>query len=603
MRRRPAFRMVAPLLLTTAGLCSLPVSAASPVEAPSPRLRIAEALSADTRFFSAAAVLMAPDAAGSPERLPESEQWALADLLLKLAQRDAAQAIYRGLAVSSLDAERYAKAQLQVAEHDLQRGRLQAAAEVLSALRERLPRNQLIAWQDLLTRVLLAQGRYSEAIEVLTDLDSNRDQSSPYVRYNLGVALLANGQALEGRDVLDRVGRMMVRSVEDQALRDKANLTLGWHFLQNEQGGTAKGVLQRIRVEGPFSNRALLGLGWAELAPRGERQERGSDIADEDPFANFSTLGGLLRPGFLERDVYRRAGFRNFRLGDIAEDTQEALRRALAAWVELINRDPLDPAVQEGWLAIPYSLDRLGAHEQALQYYERAVVELEKNRERMRIAKASIDEGRMVETIVRRDVTSESGREWRLRDLPDAPETYYLQSLLAEHRFQEALKNYRDLRLLARNLDGWGERLDQIDRQYREVPRPSLEPEVLFQQATLNWRPPTLDLRVDLRPESRLAAPGRYSAEPPDVSPPRLQLALAPVPARFNGPFERASHLRGRLSVIRAQIDVAATEQNRQLTEMARQELGAQQTVIDTYLVEARFALARLYDRQLKGEF
>jgi tetratricopeptide (TPR) repeat protein len=565
-------------------------------------VRIAKALSAEERYLGAAMTLLGLDPSGTPERLPEAQQWELADTLLRLAQRDAAQAIYRSLAVSSLDTERYARAQLQVAEQDLQRGRLQAATEVLDALRERLPRGQLLAWQELRARLLLAQGRYGEAAEILAELDT-RDQPSHYVRYNLGVALINDGRALDGRDILDRVGRMVVRSVEDQALRDKANLTLGWHFLQNEQGGTAKGIFQRIRVEGPFSNRALLGLGWAELAPRGERQARGTDLADEDPFANFSTLGGLLRPGFLERDVYQRAGFRNFRLGSIAEDQQEALRRALAAWVELISRDPLDPAVQEGWLAIPYSLDRLGAHEQALQYYERAVSELEKNRERMRQAMSSIDNGRMVETIVRRDLTSESGRDWKLRDLPDAPETYYLQNLLAEHRFQEALKNYRDLRLLTRNLDSWNERLEQMDRQYREVPRKAIEPEILLQQARLGSPPPKLDLRIRLRAETQLAAPGRYGATAPDVALPQLALKSSAVPVRFNGPFERTSALRGRLAVVRAQLEVAAGEQSAQLTRMARAELHGQQQVIEKYLVEARFALARLYDRQLKGEF
>jgi tetratricopeptide (TPR) repeat protein len=602
MSGRPARRLLRLLLSASAAILPATVLAQESVDVDAVPLRIAQALSAEQRYLSAAMTLMSLRPDGRHEGLPEASQWELADTLLRLAQRDAAQAIYRSLAVSSLDTERYAQAQLQVAEHDLQRGRLQAATEVLNALRERLPREQLEAWQELRARVLLAEGRYGEAVEVLSELDT-RDQPSHYVRYNLGVALINDGRPLDGRDVLDRVGRMVVRSVEDQALRDKANLTLGWHFLQNEQGGTAKAVFQRVRVEGPFSNRALLGLGWAELAPRGERQARGTDLADEDPFANFSTLGGLLRPGFLERDVYRRAGFRNFRLGDIAEEEQDGLRRALAAWVELIHRDPLDPAVQEGWLAIPYSLDRLGAHEQALQYYERAVEELEKNRERMRTAMSSIDNGRMVETIVRRDLSSESGREWRLRDLPDAPETYYLQNLLAEHRFQEALKNYRDLRLLASNLDSWAQRLEQLERQYREVPRKAIEPEVLLQQAKLGWSPPRLDLRIDLRPEPRLAAPGRYSAPAPTVTPPALRLALAPVPARFNGPFERASALRGRLAVVRAQLDVAASEQSAQLTRMARNELSGQQQVIEKYLVEARFALARLYDRQLKGDF
>jgi hypothetical protein len=170
-------------------------------------VRIAKALSAEERYLGAAMTLLGLDPSGTPERLPEAQQWELADTLLRLAQRDAAQAIYRSLAVSSLDTERYARAQLQVAEQDLQRGRLQAATEVLDALRERLPRGQLLAWQELRARLLLAQGRYGEAAEILAELDT-RDQPSHYVRYNLGVALINDGRALDGRDILDRVGRM-----------------------------------------------------------------------------------------------------------------------------------------------------------------------------------------------------------------------------------------------------------------------------------------------------------------------------------------------------------------------------------------------------------
>jgi uncharacterized coiled-coil DUF342 family protein len=42
-----------------------------------------------------------------------------------------------------------------------------------------------------------------------------------------------------------------------------------------------------------------------------------------------------------------------------------------------------------------------------------------------------------------------------MREIPDAPESRYLAHLMATHDFQEVLKNYRDLRFLALNLDEW----------------------------------------------------------------------------------------------------------------------------------------------------
>jgi len=595
-------RFAASLLIVPALASAEPVAYA-PGSAADPQLRQAMTLGADARHFSAAILLEALAGDAQPETVPEAYQWQLADTLLAIALRDRAVEIYRHLAVITDDRDRWIDAQLRVAEFDYQRARYADAVGRLTAIDDQVPDHLRPRWQSQLAQVYLAESRYEDALPLLQDLE-DRKRGTAYTRYNLGVALINSGEEDTGRAQVDRVGRMTIASLEDQALRDKANLTLGWHFLSEELGGSAKAIFQRIRVKGPFSNRALLGLGWAELSPRGERQRRAANIEDEDPFSNFSTIGGLLRPGFIERDFYYRAGFRNFRLSSISEDQEEALRRALAAWIELISRDPLDPAVQEGWLAIPYSLDKLGAHTQALQYYERAIEELEQNRVRMNTAMDSINGGRMIETIVRRDANAESGVAWRLKDLPDAPETYYLQSLLAEHRFQEALKRYRDLRLMARNLESWRERLAAVGRTYRDNPRDPVAVEDLLARARDGWTPPddTLDLS-SLVMAQQLAPPGRYDAAlPNDTTAPPPRLKPSAPPARFNGPYERSQQLLENVRTLRLQVEAAADAQSGILNEMAREELTGQQKTIERYLVEARFALARLYDRQLKGE-
>ena len=57
----------------------------------------------------------------------------------------------------------------------------------------------------------------------------------------------------------------------------------------------------------------------------------------------------------------------------------------------------------------------------------------------------------------------EMGWFWRLGDLPDVPHAAHLSQVLAQHEFQEAFKNYRDLRYLAKNLDDWKSRLGAFD--------------------------------------------------------------------------------------------------------------------------------------------
>ncbi len=602
MKRQLGFAL---LTLPALGLLASLADAAElyvPGTAADPRVRTAHYLSRDDRHFSALVELRLLDPANEPGRMPTEFQWRLADSYLAFGMRDRAESVYRNLGASAADPVAMAKARLRVAEFEYERGYYAQARATLYRMREKLPKEQFVAWQDLLSRVLLAEGRYSEAAETLSGPDNSRDQTD-YMRYNLAVSLINDGRAPQGQTVLDRLGRQAPATEEDLALRDRANLSLGWHFLQSQQGGTAKPVFSRVRVEGPFSNRALLGLGWAELAPQGSRVtkvEVGDEEPDTGPFTTFSSLGVLLRPGFLQDDVFKRAGLRSFRLRKAKPEEEEALRKALVPWVELISRDPMDPAVLEAWLAIPFSLDRLGAHTQALQYYERTVGVLENSRKRMNEAIVSIRQGRMIETIMRREIDSESGWDWKLLDLPDAPETYFLQGLLAEHRFQEAIKNYRDLRLLERNLSTWRQRLDTIDGNLAGSDAGAAR--ALLSRRADSWKAPWTGLKIKLRSDSTMAAPGSYQTPVSAVAPPAPELRLSPLPQEFRGALERSRGLRGRLDNLSAQVSAAATEQSRLLQTMSLQELEGQKKQIERYMVEARFALARLYDRQRKGQ-
>jgi hypothetical protein len=67
----------------------------------------------------------------------------------------------------------------------------------------------------------------------------------------------------------------------------------------------------------------------------------------------------------------------------------------------------------------------------------------------------AIRDGKLLDAIVENDKADQLGWYWQLQNLPDAPETRYLYHLLATHEFQEGLKNYRDLRLMQRNLATW----------------------------------------------------------------------------------------------------------------------------------------------------
>lgn len=592
LRKRLVFAAAFAALGFTTGASALELF--QPGAESDPRLRSAAFLAEDKRHFTALSELLQMNPSGDYTRMPADYQWVLAQAYLSFGMKAKSEEVYRNIALTTKDEVLMAKTRLRLAEFEYQRGYLDEARATLYGMREKMPDNMVEDWQDLLARVLMSGGRYPEALEILTDL-KNGDKQSPYTRYNLGVAMVNTGDIKTGRAVIDRVGRMRVSDVETMAFRDKANMSLGWHYLKDGLAGNAKQVFYRVRSAGPFSNRSLLGLGWSELAP--SNSAKTANIPDDiTPFSTFATLAGSLNIGGNKTDKT----VKNFKLGQISPEEQAALQRAMVAWVELIGRDQLDPAVQEAWLAIPYALDRLGAHTEALQYYEKAVDKLEDTRKRLDLASASVKRGVMVETLVRRDLDSEAGWGWRVRDLPDVPETYYLQSLLAEHRFQEALKNYRDVRLMGRTLDAWKARLAKLEADYAAREQLGASPTTTIKRAKQDWVEPWKKINIPLRLESHLSPSADTDAPftPPPVQVPPLQLAEAP--ARFDGAGERIEDLRSRIANLRELTTVAGAQQAKLLESIATQELATQKKQVEKYLVEARFALARLYDRELR---
>jgi hypothetical protein len=75
----------------------------------------------------------------------------------------------------------------------------------------------------------------------------------------------------------------------------------------------------------------------------------------------------------------------------------------------------------------------------------------------------SIREGNFLRALVGEELKQDANWVVKLRDLPEAPETYYLLGLMASHDFQESLKNYLDLEELRGKLTGWSGDLDAFE--------------------------------------------------------------------------------------------------------------------------------------------
>jgi tetratricopeptide (TPR) repeat protein len=253
----------------------------------------------------------------------------------------------------------------------------------------------------------MATGRPGDAVKVLQQVHGDESLTG-FVAYNLGIALLQDSRSREAIEQLDKAGRLPASDDAGLAIRDKSNLVLGSMLFESGEFERAKQSLERVRLEGPFSNQALL-----------------------------------------------RAGF--------AAATAKQYDRALVPWNILVEREPTGAAVQEAMLAVPHAYASLNLHGRAAIMYGRALDQYSKQIERVDASLGSIREGSFLKALIREESRQDETWVIRLRTLSDAPETYYLMELMASHDFQTALHNYLDLEHLQSRLKAWNASFDAFD--------------------------------------------------------------------------------------------------------------------------------------------
>jgi tetratricopeptide repeat protein len=284
-----------------------------------------------------------------------------------------------------------------------QRGLLGQAEEAIDRVGTTLPPDLEDDRRLLQANLLMARGDYADAIRVLQRMTENGPASS-YARYNLGVALVKNGDVAAGIGWLDGIGKAPAADEEMRSLRDKANLALGFAALQDNHPEQAGPYLERVRLSGMLANKALLGFGWAAAS-------------------------------------------------------QKQPQLALVSWTELAGRDASDPAVLEAKLAVPYAYGELGAYGKSLDQYNDAIAAFDQESASIDESVAAIRSGKLLESLLDRNPGDEMGWFWSIEQLPKMPHARHLAQVFAQHDFQEAFKNYRDLQFLTHNLQQWQENL------------------------------------------------------------------------------------------------------------------------------------------------
>jgi hypothetical protein len=567
-------------------------------------------------YFAALTRLLAAEQRGELDHHGAESELMLGGLYLSYGQHRLAGEVFERVLAQSVEPELHDRAWFFLAKIWQQRGYLGEAEAALARIGAELPSDLEEQRQMLAAQVLMDQGRFAEALASLEAWREPSDQWVGYAKFNIGVSLVRLGQVEAGARVLDEVGRLDPENPAFAALRDKANVALGYAWLQASRPVDAKPSLQRVRLTGPFSNKALLGVGWADA--------EGQDY-----------------------------------------------RGALAPWLALRDRSLLDAAVQESLLAVPYAFAQLGADAQAAEHYNDAIDAFRDEIARLTSSIEAIENGQLITELLGEHADAApdaTGWYWRLDRVPDTVESRYLYELLASNRFQEGLKNYRDLTSLNRNLDRWVESLGAFDdildtrqRAYEErlpnvdgslssvdlaalaARRVELESELLAiergedvvalgtakEQAT--WRTLTAmepklarlpddaataeirtkhrflkglllwDLRRDYK--ARLWAEKKNLAEldrelrQAQRRHHQVSSARDDWPEKFAGLTARIDGLRPRVLGLKSTADAALVRQQGFLQDIAIAELEAQRDRLNTYMVQARFALAAVYDR------
>ncbi len=285
-----------------------------------------------------------------------------------------------------------------------QRGYLDESAEFLSNVSGPVQESIFGELKLLTGQVYMSQGNYGAAISSLDNWKASKNYKH-YANYNLGIAHTKRGDIETGIDYLKKVGKLKAETETLRTLRDRANLASGLTLIQNDRPEDAIEYLEKVRLEGLYSNLALLGIGWANT----------------------------------------NANRHNY---------------ALAPLMELRNRSAYHSEVQEGILALAHAYNAMGLHGRAVQAYEKAADIYLTEAQELSYAANEIEQGALVSALLDRTKGGpQMGWFWTLRDLPELPEVKYFTELLAEHEFHEALKNFRDLLFLKKNLMYWDENI------------------------------------------------------------------------------------------------------------------------------------------------
>ena len=428
--------------------------------------------------------------------------------------------------------------------------------------------NKPVAIQLTLARLYISLGLHFQAGKILQSLVKQKldGELAKEIWFYLARSYYHMGYMQQAEDALNRVSP----SVQSPTIRaEKQHLQALILMSRNEYRQAAE-LMQKNWWQAPGNWDLYARFNLAVALIRSDREQQGLDLLkqtvlippDDNEAASLidkfnQTMGYVLlqqqraqdaRP-YLEA-VRLHGPYSNMALlgAGWASTLLKQYRQALVPWLELHGRDIREVSVQEVMLAVPYAYEQLQAWGQAADYYRQAVSGFQAEIGRIQQSIEALNRQALGDALERVDVKSETAWLASIQKLDGHPATRYLQQFLDDEVFFNALNNYREARSI----------LLQADRQFKKINQLA---SIKFDQLGAGGSNPDNREQIDA-----------------------MQAMAADL-------FKRVNQLRLQA---KAEIDGHTDHLQRRSKELLIQRKSR----LDVYLVQARLALAQIYDRQ-----
>ena len=354
--------------------------------------------------WQATARVMAADAQGRLAQQQTLAQLYLAENYAAFGDRAQAETLYRQLATTA-SGEIKDEAWLAIARFAIERGDTAAAREAL----ERSGGNDAAAKSERIVinaLILLLEGKPRAALAELSP-PANDTTWALYQRYNFGVMVLRMHRNPKGASVLHQLGEINSGGdAEKAALKDRANVSLGYTLLQLNNPADARQYFEKVQLDSHLANPALLGMGWTYAM-------------ENNP------------------------------------------QKSLVYWLALSESGKQDGYHLESLLAIPYAYTQAGAYGQAAQHYQKAIDVFTRENDAVAKAQHFIQSSGLAAPL-----NANPSRElaWAEQWRPDdrnAPEKF-LPLFMDSPNFQKSLQQYRLLLIVQTKLADMDNQLGQL---------------------------------------------------------------------------------------------------------------------------------------------